>query len=172
MSKKPYYIGGSIILASLGLYLYSKKVPASAPAKTQAQPQKAWRPEPAAPAAPSNPFCADGVSKLLGSQKIDMGSAMTSCDGSHTLVMQTDGNLVHYLGGRALWSTRTRSGGKTRFIMQEDGNAVVYDDANTALWASRTPGHPGAYLALQDDGNIVVYGPGQEVLWSSGFGSL
>ncbi len=54
---------------------------------------------------------------------------------------------------------------KYRFVMQTDGNLVLYE-GTVALWDSGTEGHPGAFAILQLDGNFVVY-VGQHALWSS-----
>ncbi len=103
------------------------------------------------------------------------------------LVMQTDGNLVIYSpSNRPLFASRTvqklppptmpatdtlgpnevlmpnesitSKTGEFLFIMQGDGNLVLYrlDDARP-LWNSRTAGNPGAFAIMQGDGNLVVY---------------
>ena len=53
------------------------------------------------------------------------------------LVMQTDGNLVWYLGetDHPINATATNGSPPRHFVFQDDGNAVVYD-ATTAIWAS------------------------------------
>ncbi|MCW2527384.1 MAG: hypothetical protein JWM76_2244 [Pseudonocardiales bacterium] len=73
----------------------------------------------------------------------------------YQLIMQTDGNLVEYGNGHALWSTGTQSPGAS-FLVQSDGNAVVYSRAGAALWASRTSGHGDSTLTLQSDGNLIL----------------
>jgi len=52
--------------------------------------------------------------------------------------MQADGNLVLYgTGSGHLWASNTRGGGDTSyFILQDDGNAVVYHTA--PLWDSES----------------------------------
>ncbi len=52
----------------------------------------------------------------------------------------------------------TSLSGKFLFIMQGDGNLVLYrvDDAKP-IWNSRTAGNPGAFAVMQGDGNFVVY---------------
>jgi len=48
--------------------------------------------------------------------------------------------------------------GKTRLIMQHDGNLVVYDEDGRPRWASGTWGPLRISRAvMQDDGNFVVY---------------
>lgn len=113
-----------------------------------------------------NPFCTGEFAGLTKSQTLGQGGSMRSCDGRFVLAMQTDGNLVLYMGAKVLWQTNTRRG--VRFTMQDDGNVVLYDGADNPLWNAGTQGHPDAYVALQNDGNLVVYGPSKEVLWNAG----
>jgi len=85
------------------------------------------------------------------------GAGLYSANGRYYFVMQTDGNLVLYLGSRALWATGTNGQPVQRAIMQEDGNLVLYDHQGQPKWASGTHGNPGAYLLVQCDGNVVIY---------------
>ncbi|AZZ52219.1 hypothetical protein [Rathayibacter festucae] len=59
------------------------------------------------------------------------------------------------------------SQGVFRFVMQTDGNAVVYDPNGGAFWVSGTSG-AGNSLTLQRDGNIVIYSAQGAALWASG----
>ena len=96
-----------------------------------------------------------------------VGEGIASCDGQHTLILQTDGNLVLYHGGAATWASGTNGAASPRrAVMQGDGNFVVYS-ATGALWSSRTDGHGGARLLVQDDGNVVVY-VGATPIWATG----
>ncbi|KAJ1556410.1 hypothetical protein HK405_009493 [Cladochytrium tenue] len=47
--------------------------------------------------------------------------------------------------------------GRFLFILQADGNLVLYDGPQRPLWASNTEHSPADLLALQDDGNICLY---------------
>jgi hypothetical protein len=75
-----------------------------------------------------------------------------------------------------LWWTNTGGGliDPRDFIMQTDGNLVLYDTSGQAQWASETGGNPGAFLNVQDDGNLVVYLAGSatetadNALWAAG----
>ena len=58
------------------------------------------------------------------------------------------------------------------FVMQSDGNLVLYDSGSCPLWASNTSGNPGATFAVQSDGNLVVYSAAAKALWSSGSGPI
>jgi hypothetical protein len=95
------------------------------------------------------------------------GQSETSCDGRFSLAMQTDGNLVLYEEGHALWATGTNGKLGYFMVMQGDGNFVLYDIHDKPLWASGTNGHDGSTLAVQDDGNLVVYEPGGHPAWAS-----
>ena len=92
------------------------------------------------------------------------GQSISSCDGTHRLTMQGDGNLVLYNGG-AIWWTGTQGSGANHAIMQGDGNLVVYA-GGTPVWNSGTPGFFGARLDVQNDGNLVIY-QGSTVAWAS-----
>jgi hypothetical protein len=105
------------------------------------------------------------------------------------LQLQDDGNVVVYsAGGEPLWSAGslqssllsgeslagswsqylTAPNRDYQFVMQADGNLVLYNNSGRPLWASHTEGNPGAYLAMQSDGNLVVYSVSGQPLWSSG----
>lgn len=61
------------------------------------------------------------------------------------------------------------------FIMQLDGNFVVYKNGNAAaanaVWSSNTGGHDcssnNCWLNWQTDGNLVVYVKGGKAAWAS-----
>lgn len=58
------------------------------------------------------------------------------------------------------------------FVMQEDGNFVLYDNAKTMtpehmLWQSRTIGK-GLFVQLEKDGNLVIYDTHVTKIWESG----
>lgn len=79
----------------------------------------------------------------------------------HTLIMQTDGNVVLYnRQHHPLWATNTYGITPREFIMQPDGNLVLYSTDGQARWASNTWNNPGAFLDVQNDGNLVVYKAG------------
>lgn len=59
--------------------------------------------------------------------------------------------------------------GKTRLIMQGDGNLVLYrQDNGTALWASNTGNTPVNVAIMQPDGNFVCYDAAGKAYWATG----
>lgn len=98
------------------------------------------------------------------------GQMITSPNGKHVLILQTDGNLVLYADRKAVWAAHLRG---TRFVMQTDGNAVLYLDAPGAtptplsfpVWWTKTTAK-GSRLVVQDDGNMVVYHDRSDPTWS------
>jgi cell wall-associated NlpC family hydrolase len=81
----------------------------------------------------------------------------------------SDGNLVLYHDGRALWASGGQGAG-ARAAMQGDGNFVIYN-GSTPKWSSNTADFPGASLRLQDDGNLVIYHQAHAI-WDRGDGYL
>ncbi|MFI7545491.1 hypothetical protein [Actinoplanes sp. NPDC049599] len=54
------------------------------------------------------------------------------------------------------------------FLMQSDGNLVLYRANGSVKWASYTHGNPGAFAVFQNDGNFVVYNAARtRALWHS-----
>lgn len=105
--------------------------------------------------------------RLESNQLLTPGQSLVSPNERFRLTLQTDGNLVLYRGGTALWATATNGKPAARTIMQADGNLVLYDVANQPLWATHTSGNPGSYVRVQDDGNIVIYRPDNSVVWAT-----
>jgi hypothetical protein len=106
--------------------------------------------------------------ELSANQELTSNESLASCNGDYSLIMQSDGNLVLYEGGTALWASGTVGSGADEAIMQGDGNFVVYTSAGSPVWASGTAGDTGAYLDVQNDGNVVIYGASGSALWSTG----
>ena len=109
--------------------------------------------------------------QLASGTRLNSGQSLTSPDGFVTLVMQTDGNLVEYAGGKATWFTNTAGTASGGFaILQTDGNFVVYEsDATTVAWSSGVvrPAGQTYTLHVQDDGDIVSYVNGGSATWAS-----
>lgn len=103
---------------------------------------------------------------LTSGRSLSAGQQLTSPDGRSRAIMQGDGNFVVYSGGVARWSSLTFGEGN-RLEMQPDGNAVVHGSGGGVSWASNTSGSPGARLVMQNDGNLVVSADSGRLLWSS-----
>ncbi len=97
-------------------------------------------------------------------QSLASGTSATSVNGTTRLAMQTDGNLVLYIGSwQARWATGTFVPGD-KAVVQSDGNFVVYRPSGAPAWSAAVYS-PGAYLIVQDDGNVVLYSPTGQALW-------
>src|SRR5690349_12375630 len=72
-------------------------------------------------------FAAVPASAAAGTSGLDSGEvlmarqSLVSPDAEYQLVMQGDGNLVEYFGGRALWNTGTQGHPGAHLAMQTDG---------------------------------------------------
>jgi len=101
---------------------------------------------------------------------LTIGKWITSPNGYYILRFEQSGDLVayHRYTGTNFWSVAERYGGGGRgslyFIMQFDGNAVIYNNNNGygATWAtSWSGGSYGFYgtntFCVQSDGNVVLY---------------
>jgi peptidoglycan/xylan/chitin deacetylase (PgdA/CDA1 family) len=64
-------------------------------------------------------------------------------------------------------TTVASPGGQFHFVMQRDGNLVVYTSDGRVLWESQTNGNPGASAVMQRDGNFVLYSASGRALWES-----
>ncbi|MGC0363129.1 nucleoid-associated protein YgaU [Rhodococcus sp. 27YEA15] len=105
------------------------------------------------------------MSTLQSGQSLGVGQELKSDNGSYSLTLQDDGNLVLSENGQAVWAAGTNGSGANRAEVQDDGNFVIYKDSD-AVWASQTSGNSGASLSVQDDRNVVL-AAGGNVLWSS-----
>ena len=82
---------------------------------------------------------------------VGLVNSTSACGQNGRIIFQHDGNVVFYIINTSgqytpRWSTNTTGTSANRFVMQGDGNLVLYDTANRALWNSETHGHPGAEL--------------------------
>jgi hypothetical protein len=95
---------------------------------------------------------------LYPGQNLYPNQQITSDDGSHRFIVQTDGNCVIYKkDNNHTWATGTDNKMLGYLAMQGDGNLVLYDRSGNSIWDSKTYGHNFAYLKMQNDGNLVVY---------------
>jgi Alpha-lytic protease prodomain len=93
--------------------------------------------------------------------------SVVSCDGRFTFVIQGDGNLVLYQNGVGAIWSNQVYGSGHRLVIQTDGNLVVYNSANQARWNTGTFNRPGAFLRVQTDGNVVLYSAQGQPLWTT-----
>ena len=56
--------------------------------------------------------------------------------------------------------------GPYAFVMQIDGNAMIYGRGGSVIWKTDT-WHKGHHFVLQDDRNIVLYNNNRGVGWKS-----
>jgi hypothetical protein len=105
--------------------------------------------------------CTGGCPNMLGPGGILYSSSNDYIyNGPLKLVMQSDGNLVIYHNGSAIWATGTNNyvaGATYEAILQTDGNFVLYcyngiynrcGNAGDAIWASGTNGKAIDHLLL------------------------
>jgi len=82
---------------------------------------------------------ATNSSRLQAGQELYDGSALVSPSGRYRFVLQNDGNLVLYWEGQPLWNSGTRGDFPDHLVMQNDGNLVLYQGLNV-LWDSKSGG--------------------------------
>ncbi|MEV8353580.1 hypothetical protein ACFVTT_37550 [Streptomyces niveus] len=110
-----------------------------------------------------------GETIIRATSRLARGESWSSPDGSTVLHQQSDGHVVLYRDGVAIWTAVGTYGLGTYFYVQADGNLGAYDAAMRRLWESRTGRNPGAYLAIQNAGNMVVHRSDGLPLWWSNF---
>ena len=103
--------------------------------------------------------------RLNVGQTLAVGDELDASGGSHRFVMQGDGNAVVYGPAGAQWGSGT-SGSANRLILQSDGNAVIYTATGRPVWHSGTGGRSASSLVMQSDGNLVIYGTDGRPTWS------
>jgi GH25 family lysozyme M1 (1,4-beta-N-acetylmuramidase) len=139
----------------------------------------------------------DGNLVLYSSQGCPVWDTNTAGHSGASLAVQGDGNLVIYdVGGTPIWSSGTgpigakvtgcgamapgtglakgdsveACGGCFTFVMQGDGNLVLYQTHGGAVWNSGTAGTTADTVVMQGDGNLVIYSTAGCPLWNSGSG--
>ena len=102
----------------------------------------------------------------------DLATDQAILNGGQQFLMQGDGNAVVYSDGVVRFSTGTTGAPGSRFVMQGDGNAVVYDPSGRPRWSSGTAGNPGSSIVMQPDSNLALYSASGQALWSSFTGRI
>ncbi len=100
--------------------------------------------------------------------KLYPGQSILSSNGSYTLTMQTDGNLVINTPRGPIWGSGTNGHSIAYLYMQGDGNLVMYGTDGRPFWASNTPNNGASSLVMQTDGNLVIYNSNNSPVWSTG----
>jgi len=119
----------------------------------------------------AGPASAGVIGDRLGTgSTLQVGDVAGSPNGRWQFVMQADGNAVVYGPSGAEWSTGTTVPGSV-LTVQADGNAVVLAPGPRPQWSTGTSG-TGAALVMQDDGNLVLYSVPGTATWSSRTGLL
>ena len=104
-----------------------------------------------------------------GKLRLMTSEELKSTSGSHTLILQLDGNLVVYDSQRkAVWNSHTNGQGAVECFLQSDGNLVLKDRNGRVVWATNTGGYKNAKLVMQDDGNLVLYNKRGLAVWVMG----
>lgn len=107
------------------------------------------------------------LNHLLSGDTLNTGQSIS--EGSRSLVMQPDCNLVLYqLNPRKpIWYTKTNGKGTNCVLkLDADGSLVIHDERQNIVWTSGTGKIIGNYvLLLQRDGNLVIY---SKPIWTLG----
>jgi hypothetical protein len=103
---------------------------------------------------------------VVAGSTLNWNQSWTTPSGRTVLTMQSDGNLVLYKDGAAVWASWTVGTGH-HLSMQGDGNLVVYNWDLKPVWSSGTAGSPGAVLSIQE-GNMAIF-QGDDPLWYTNF---
>lgn len=98
------------------------------------------------------------------------GESLKSLNGKYTFILQFDGNLVLYCGGRKLWETKTVSVDIYALYFQFNGNLVIRKKDLSVAWATNTVDFSANLLLIQDDGNVVIYNDNRAT-WATGTNS-
>ena len=120
--------------------------------------QVAW----SAGAAPPSP-----PATLTPGHKLSPGGKLRSPRGRYELIYRTDGNLVLYRLGQAVWSTKTVGKAAGEAALQIDGHFLLKSPDNTVYWKTGVYGFNDGSLALQDDGALVETRAGAVVAWTT-----
>ncbi|MVU82773.1 LysM peptidoglycan-binding domain-containing protein [Nocardia sp. ET3-3] len=96
----------------------------------------------------------------------ELGLGQSLQNGTYTLTLQNDGNLVLNEPGDEVWASGTHGQDVQRAVMQDDGNFVLYKSDGSAAWSTETNGKGGTRLTLLPDRNLVLYA-GDKAVWST-----
>jgi hypothetical protein len=97
---------------------------------------------------------------LTSGQSLAKGQVMTSCNGSWSLSIESDGRLVERYTADNSTPTVFWTPGGTVATMQTNGDFVVKDASGNVLSDSGTSSSSNAFFVLQDDGFLAIYNSG------------
>lgn len=111
---------------------------------------------------------APGTSNIVANTKLTGGQFLHDSTGLIQAIMQTDGNFVVYIGGKAKFNTKTNGYKGASISLQTDGNLVLRDKTGKVRWLTHTSiAGGGAYLTLQADGNLVLRNKKNAPIWNA-----
>jgi hypothetical protein len=103
---------------------------------------------------------------LPAGASLGVGDSIVTTGEGYRFVLQRDGNLV-------LYGLPTQPVWATMTFQPNGAHLDMQADgnlvlysSNQALWNSQTAGNPGSFLAVQPDGNIVIYTPSGRPIWT------
>ncbi|KNG85119.1 hypothetical protein ANOM_007080, partial [Aspergillus nomiae NRRL 13137] len=106
---------------------------------------------------------------LCAGEWLEAGHSLEPEDGSIKFTVQTDGNMVVYHGGKALFQNTAGQGKHIRGLkLEEEGNLCLYTTNGEIVWQTNThcPKGNNFFVRAQDDGNVVFY-HGINALWAT-----
>ncbi|HST82421.1 MAG TPA: S8 family serine peptidase [Kineosporiaceae bacterium] len=124
-----------------------------------------WTSGPAQKLAPTQ--ATDAVATLsIGKALYRSGSQLHSANGTFTLAVRSNGDLVLAKNGTRIWHSGARDG--DWLTLRPDGNLVYYRSDGVSVWKTGTSDQGAARLTLRDSGNLVLVRlSDQKVLWST-----
>jgi len=107
------------------------------------------------------------LTTLFAGERLLPGQEIRSADGRYRFVLQHDGNLVLY-GPAGKALWSTRTAGKAvTAAAMQSDGNFVLYNHSKAVWHTRTHGHSGARLVVLDTGDVVIRGSGGKILWQA-----
>jgi len=98
------------------------------------------------------------------SMPVPSGTSIRSPHGLYWLDLQSDGRLVEWGGGRALWSSNVASAGAT-LTVGTDGTLAIRSTTGATVWAAGKPSAGDAPVLQVTDLGVVQLVRGTTVLW-------
>jgi hypothetical protein len=95
------------------------------------------------------------------------GGSISSNNGAITFVLQDDGNLVLYNQSGQPLWATGTNGKEVSQAIMQLDGNFVLYGPTGALWASGTDHYPGSHVIAQDDHNVVVYDPQSKARWAT-----